>query len=64
MQIRDEVKRLLLSLQRNVLANRAEVIAPVESPGWLNAGENFHIVVTSESEGEWDAGLWVFKFRW
>ena len=41
-QIGDEVIRLIFVLQGNVLADGAEVIAPVEAAGRLNAGKNTH----------------------
>ena len=41
-QVGDEVKRLLVVLQGDVLADRAEVIAPVDRAGRLDAAENFH----------------------
>jgi hypothetical protein len=39
-----------MALERNVLANRAEVIAPMKTTGWLNAGENFHGEVRSPED--------------
>jgi len=42
MQVGDEVKRLLVVLQLNMLADRAEIIAPMGKPGGLDAGENAH----------------------
>ena len=42
MQVGDEVKRLLVVLQGDVLADRAEVVAPVDRAGRLDAGENTH----------------------
>ena len=41
-QVGDEVVRLLVVLQVDVLADGAEVVAPVESAGGLNAAENLH----------------------
>ena len=41
-QVGDEVKRLLVVLQGNVLADRAEVVAPVDRAGRLDAAENAH----------------------
>jgi hypothetical protein len=38
MKISDKVKRLLIVLQRDVLADGAEVIAPVRTPRGLNSG--------------------------
>jgi hypothetical protein len=42
-QVGDKVKRLLIILQGDVLADRAEVIAPMDGAGGLDAGEDFHI---------------------
>ncbi len=41
-QVGDEVKRLLVVLQGDVLADCAEVVAPVDRAGRLDAAENFH----------------------
>ncbi len=41
-QVGDEVKRLLVILQGDVLADGAEVVAPVDRAGRLDAAENAH----------------------
>ena len=38
MQVGDEVKRLLILLKRDVLADGAEVIAPMRAARWLDSG--------------------------
>ena len=41
-QIRDEIVSGRLVLQIDVLPDGAEIVAPVEAAGRLNAGENVH----------------------
>ncbi len=41
-QVGDEVERLLIVLQLNVLADRAEIIAPMGKAGGLDSGEHAH----------------------
>ena len=42
MQISDEVIAVVLVLQFDVLLDGTEIIAPVETPGGLNAAQNSH----------------------
>ncbi len=41
-QVGDEIKRLFVILQSDVLADRAEIIAPVDRAGRLDAAEYAH----------------------
>jgi hypothetical protein len=57
MQIGDEIKRLFVPLQGNVLPDGSEVIAPVETPCGLNARKNTHDLLDEEPEKPLNAEL-------
>jgi hypothetical protein len=42
MIVGDEVERLLVVLQGDVLPDRTELVAPVKAAGGLNSGEDAH----------------------